>query len=148
MEPPDGYRLRVKWDKGRNYFQTFFSELDQVRKGMDSATFTEWCIKELHLGVGIIVNAANVLKSIDAALVKETLATARAEEQRQKKIEQAAKSLARMQRAGEKAKLIEERKEAQRKAKKRKADRKYRKKHKKLNQSSVPQIIHGLNSND
>jgi biopolymer transport protein ExbB/TolQ len=130
MDAPNAHRLKVKWDKGRNYFQTFYFELEQVRKGMDAASFAEWCLKELGLGVGIIVNAANTLKAIDAALVKAALATARTEEQKQRRLEQSARILEKIQRAGEKEQLIKEREKARRKAKRRKTDQKYRKKKK------------------
>ena len=138
MDAPDANRLRIKWNKGRNYFLSFFSELEEVRKGMGNSTFARWCITELHLSVGIINNAANVLTKIDADVVKRTLAIAREEERRQKLREQKLKDAERLQRKEEQERIAEEKKAKEKLERKRKKDREYRRrKRRKLKEKSL-----------
>jgi hypothetical protein len=115
----DAGRLRVKWDKGRNYFLSFFSELTEVQKSMDREAFAQWCIQELHLSLGIIWNASNVLKAIDTKITKEAFASSRKADQERKLLEKIAKSR-------EKIRLIAEKKVTEKKKRKQLADRRYR----------------------
>jgi hypothetical protein len=82
--------LRVRWKKGRNYFGTFFTELEQIQKKFnDDKAFEHWCFDKLRLGVSILTDCARLLNKTDAARVKEDLARAREVERKQKAAERA-----------------------------------------------------------
>ena len=100
MSKIDAQRVRVLWEKGRNYFNSFYTELSQVRAEIGNDTeFTKWCMMELRVSVGIISDMSAILKKVDAARVRSELASARATEQKQKaelrKAAQAARETAR-----------------------------------------------------
>jgi hypothetical protein len=87
---------------------------------MDDVAFVKWCQEELQIGIGVIVNASNILKKIDTALIKQHLAAAR-------DIAQQQKILAQINKAKEKEQRIAANKEAARRKRKRANDRRYRK---------------------
>lgn len=67
-------RLRVMWNKSRNYFQSFLTELGEVRKMMgNDRVFARWCVEELHISIGVITNTANILKKADADIARAEL---------------------------------------------------------------------------
>jgi hypothetical protein len=43
---------------------------------MDPAAFPEWCLKELGISLGVIVEASDILRGIDAKIAKRDLAPA------------------------------------------------------------------------
>lgn len=135
-------KILVLWNKGRNYFTTFFSELEQVRNEMaNDRTFAKWCEEELSLSIGVMADVSNILKRADAAIVKQQLSTARAAEKANKKSERdaraqalkeerARKADAKAEKAAEKARKEEEKKAAEKKERKQERDREYKKRKK------------------
>jgi hypothetical protein len=75
-------RLRVLWNKGRNMYAAFFSELDAVRHDVGDENLSDWCFNELHISLSIISDMASLLKKPDADHVRMELAKARLAQQR------------------------------------------------------------------
>jgi hypothetical protein len=95
MAMPDPHRARVLWDKGQNFFSSFFVEIGNVRKEIpDDNKFVIWCFDELKLPLGAITRAADVLRDVDAKIVKQQLAAARAAEQAMKREERESRKTA------------------------------------------------------
>jgi hypothetical protein len=126
----DANRLKVYWQKGRNYFQSLFSELSELQETMAPAEFAKWCREELGLTVGILVNASNILKKVDAILVKEHLSAARAADLHLKMQMQVAKAKEKELQKVAKKEMAAAKKEAASKKKKQIRDRRYRKRKK------------------
>ena len=85
-------RLQVLWSKHRTYFQSFLSELGEVRKDIgDDQQFARWCISELHTSIGVIINNANILKKTDADIAKASLKKVREAERADKETRRAAR---------------------------------------------------------
>lgn len=130
MDNPDAFRLRVKWDKGRNYFSSFFAELIEVQQSMESKAFEEWCRTQLGLSVGVILTSSKILKSIDAAIIQRNLAAARDEARRQKLIKRRQDNVIKAEQLQEKARLAAEKELEKKRKKKRANDRAYRRRKK------------------
>jgi len=78
-------RLRVMWNKGRNMYSAFYTELDNVRREVGDEHFADWCFHKLRISLSILNETARVLKSADASVVKAELAKARDAEREAKK---------------------------------------------------------------
>jgi hypothetical protein len=92
MTKPSPDKLKVLWQKGRNYFATFFVELGDVRKQIDNDDeFASWCFTDLHIGLERLIKTSNLLKKDDAAKVKQDLAFVREAERRRKAAAKVAK---------------------------------------------------------
>ena len=126
----DANRLKVYWQKGRNYFQSLFSELSEVQRTMTPADFAKWCRDELGLSIGVLLNASNILKKVDAALVKEHLSTVRAADLHLKMQIQQAKAKEKEQRTAAKKEAATTKREEAKKKRKRINDRRYRRRKK------------------
>jgi hypothetical protein len=74
----DAARIKVLLDKGRNYFSSFFTELDGVRKELGDKVFVAWCDNELGVSIGIITNLSNTLERDDRLRVNREFSSARA----------------------------------------------------------------------
>jgi hypothetical protein len=75
---PSPDKLKVLWQKGRNYFTTFYVELRAVREQIgDDREFASWCLNRLHVGMEVLTNVSKVLKKTDADIIKRELAEAR-----------------------------------------------------------------------
>lgn len=82
MDTPDPNKAQVLWNKGQNFFASFFAELGDVRRQIgDDAAFARWCLDDLHIPISVINQVAEVLSRVDAAKAKAELATARQAEQ-------------------------------------------------------------------
>jgi hypothetical protein len=127
------HRLQVLWKKNREYFQTFLTELGEVRAQFgNDRDFAKWCVTDLHISIGVITNTVDILKKSDASVAKDELRRAKEAERLQKKEELERK------RSEKQAEMIAK-KELAKKKKKAIADRKYRKKvKKKLSVSEQP----------
>lgn len=111
-------KLRVLWDKGRNYFASFFKELADVQKEMSPKAFEQWCWDDLRISAGTVQTAAGVLKEVDAKRVKHDFARAKAAEQLRRETARAAHRAAKAQaRAAEKARVQMSEEEAKRQEK-------------------------------
>jgi hypothetical protein len=85
MTKPNPDKLKVLWQKGRNYYASFFVELADARKQIgNDDEFASWCVTELHIGLERLIKTSNLLRKDDAAKVKQDLASAR-EAERQRK---------------------------------------------------------------
>lgn len=69
-------RLRVLWNKGRNIYSSFYTELNEARLEVGDAGFASWCFDELRISLSVLNEHAKILKAADAAIVKEGLARA------------------------------------------------------------------------
>jgi hypothetical protein len=78
-------RLRVLWNRGRNIYSSFYTELDEARREIGDARFADWCFNELRISLSILNETVRVLKSADAGVVKAELARARDAEKEIKK---------------------------------------------------------------
>jgi flagellar biosynthesis GTPase FlhF len=78
-------RLRVMWNKGRNMYSAFYTELDSVRREVGDDQFADWCFHKLRISLSILNETARVLKAADASVVKTELAKAREVEKEAKK---------------------------------------------------------------
>jgi hypothetical protein len=75
---PSPDKHKVLWQKGRNYFTTFFVELRVVREQIgNDREFASWCLNRLHIGMDALTTVSSVLKKTDAAIAKRELAEAR-----------------------------------------------------------------------
>jgi hypothetical protein len=70
-------RLRVLWNRGRNIYTSFYTELDAARSDVGDERFADWCFYELRISLSILNDTARVLKSADAAVVRREWAQAR-----------------------------------------------------------------------
>jgi hypothetical protein len=135
MEKPTPDKLKVLWQKGRNYFSTFFVELADVRKAIgNDRDFAFWCINDLHIGLDALTNVSSILKKTDASFVKRDLAAAREAERARKSVERAAREKAAAEERAKKALEKEQKKAQDKKERKKKHDKEYyrRKKQKQL----------------
>lgn len=78
-------RLRVLWNKGRQAFSSFYSELGQAHAEIGNEQFGDWCFYELQISLSICNQVAKILKEADARRVKDDLTVAREEERKQKR---------------------------------------------------------------
>jgi hypothetical protein len=144
MTRPDPDKLRVLWQKGRNYFTSFFIELENIRREIgNDKEFASWCFMDFHVGLDALVGVSDVLKATDAKIIKRELATALELEKEERKAKREEEKARKAQAAAEKAqKQVQKKKEASHERKKER-DRKYRKKKKEEVQAlwvnSVPQ---------
>jgi hypothetical protein len=69
-------KLRVLWNKGRNMYSAFYSELNEARREIGDEQFANWCFTELRISLSILNEAARLLKSADAGVVRTELARA------------------------------------------------------------------------
>ena len=137
----DVNRLKVYWKKGRDYFQSLFSELSEIERAMTPAEFSKWCQKELGLTVGVLYNASHILKKVDAARVKEQLSAALVAAKEQKMLSQIAKAEEKDRLKAEKKEAARLKKEIAKRERKRRNDRNYRRrKRKKKEEEKLLQI--------
>jgi hypothetical protein len=81
-------KLRVFWQKGRNMFATFFTELTDVRREIgDDIKFAQWCETELRKPLRIILKMTQILREPDATRVKKEFMPARHAEMAHKRHE-------------------------------------------------------------
>ena len=95
-------RMQVLWKKGRNFFASFFTELDTARRRIgDDELFSDWCF--YHLGVGVIQlgEVATILKRDDADRIRNDLAAAKRAETNRLAAERHAHKLERIERDNE-----------------------------------------------
>jgi hypothetical protein len=95
-------RMQVLWKKGRNFFASFFTELDTVRRRIgDDELFSDWCF--YHLGVGVIQlgEVATILKRDDADRIRNDLAAAKRAETERLAAERHAHKLEKIERDNE-----------------------------------------------
>lgn len=126
MTTPSAEKATVLWQKGRNYFSSFYTELAQIRSVIgDDVTFARWCVTDLHITLDVLTNVSEVLKRADRDVVKQQLANARAAERREKAQARAVAAREREQkrvaraeeaarRAAEQARIEEEKKQQER----------------------------------
>jgi hypothetical protein len=101
-------RMRVSWKKGRQMFESFFTQLDAVRKQIgDDERFAHWTFDQLKIGVGRAREVAAILHKDDAKRVKEELRRAKDAEQAQRYAERKAETVAKHE-AREKPKPLSE----------------------------------------
>jgi hypothetical protein len=131
MSKPNPDKLKVLWQKGRNYFSSFFVELGAVRKEVgNDKEFASWCIPDLRIGVDVLSNMSRVLKKADAEIVRRELSDARAADRDTRRAKRLADRKAREE---EKARIAIEKaqaKEADKKTRKQKSDKDRRKRKK------------------
>src|SRR5208282_4282240 len=70
-------KLRTVWKKARNYYATFFVELNGVRKELGDDALAAWCFDELQIGVTALQNATHFLGKIDGGLMRDELKRAK-----------------------------------------------------------------------
>lgn len=88
MTIPTPDKLVVLWQKGRNYFSTFFVELKQIRDDIgNELVFARWCETHLQISPSILIKVSSVLKEADAMKVREQLAATKLAEQMRKAAE-------------------------------------------------------------
>lgn len=72
-------RLRVLWTKGRNFYQSFLTELGHVHTEIgNDAKFVDWCLYDLQIGMDVITDITGVLRKTDAKLARAEFARATA----------------------------------------------------------------------
>jgi len=64
-------RIRVLWNRARNMYSSAFAVLDEVRSEIGDERFASWCFHELHISLSILNNTSAILKSEDAAIVRD-----------------------------------------------------------------------------
>jgi len=64
-------RIRVLWNRARNMYSSAFAVLDEVRSEIGDERFAAWCFHELHISLSILNNTSAILKSEDAAIVRD-----------------------------------------------------------------------------
>jgi hypothetical protein len=70
-------RLRVTWTKARNYYRTFYKELDDVRLQIGDAALRSWCFDQLRIGLDPINITAGLLGEVDGKIIRASLKAAR-----------------------------------------------------------------------
>jgi hypothetical protein len=104
--------LKVRWDKGMNYFSSFFTELERLRPQIGDDKLNDWCFWNMGIGLKTIMGTARILQEEDARRVRDEMkiasdiANAKAAAQRaaiaaEKTAKQAAEKAARQQREAE-----------------------------------------------
>lgn len=66
-------RLRVLWNRGRQFYSSFYAELQTARAEIGDDRFADWCFYELRISLSIMQNVAAVLQKADAERVKQEL---------------------------------------------------------------------------
>ena len=69
-------RCRVMWEKARNMYASFFTELSEVMTTMPAADFDDWCFKSVGVSLNVAIKASEILKATDAARVQSELKAA------------------------------------------------------------------------
>lgn len=78
MDDPDqvAKRARVLWDKARNMYGSFFTEIEAMRQRLgDDSAFDEWMYRKVGVSLSVAIRAANLLRESDARRVHEALKT-------------------------------------------------------------------------
>jgi hypothetical protein len=78
-------RLRVLWNRGRQIYTSFFSELGQTRAEIGDEQIGDWCFYELQISLSNCNRIAGILKDADARREKDDLAIAHEQERKQKR---------------------------------------------------------------
>ena len=76
MDDPDqvAKRVRVLWEKGRNMYGSFFTEIEAMRdRREDDAAFDRWMFKQVGVSVSVAIRASNILRAADAQRVQQEL---------------------------------------------------------------------------
>jgi hypothetical protein len=131
MSNPNPDKLKVLWQKGRNYFASFYVELGDARNEIrDDKRFASWCVTDLRIGLDTLTNVSKVLKKADADVVKRELAGARAVDRNERRAKKEAERKAREEERARQAIEKAQKKEEARRASKQKSQQKYRKRKK------------------
>jgi hypothetical protein len=95
-------RMRVMWNKGRNMFSAFFTEIESVRRQIgNDELFATWCFFQLRIDVATQSDVAVALRRDDAARVRNDLAAAKQAEKDQRAADAHARKMERLRREGE-----------------------------------------------
>jgi hypothetical protein len=68
--------LKALWKSGRDKYQSFFTQLDQVQSIIGKAAIPEWCRTKLGIGHDKILKATKVLHETDEKIFREKLTSA------------------------------------------------------------------------
>jgi len=85
LVPPETMeRVKILWKKGSNMFQSFFTEVDTIRRQIgNDELFASWCFWQLHIDVATMKKMTAALRDADSERVKQDLAeAAKAERER------------------------------------------------------------------
>jgi hypothetical protein len=64
------------WEKARNMYGAFFTELSDAMAQMPAGEFDKWCFKSVGVSLSIAIKASEVLKATDQARVQSELKAA------------------------------------------------------------------------
>jgi hypothetical protein len=128
MTKPSPDRLRVLWEKSRNYLTSFYTELETVRNEFgNDKEFASWCLMDLHIGVDVLVASTGFLRPTDARIAKRELALAREADKEARRIaKQQKKAQAAAERAQAAAEKARQEKETKEERKKKNAKNRYK----------------------
>jgi hypothetical protein len=76
-------RMRALWKSGRDKFASFYTALHEVRKEVGDAELPSWCIRNLGVGMSIIVRTAGILRETDAEQVEQEFKAAQKHERQE-----------------------------------------------------------------
>ena len=79
-------RLKTSWKKGREYYTSFFSVLNNVRKEIGDEALPNWCFDNLNIGLSVILDYRKLLGPVEARKVADNFAAANKAEKEQKKL--------------------------------------------------------------
>jgi hypothetical protein len=131
MSNPNPDKLKVLWQKGRNYFSSFYVELGDARNEIrDDKKFASWCVTDLRIGLDTLTSVSKVLKKADADVVKRELANARDADRTERRAKKAAERKEREEERARQAIEKAQKKEEMRRNRKQQAQKKYRKRKK------------------
>jgi hypothetical protein len=65
--------LKVRWDKGMNYFSSFFAELERLRPQIGDDKLNDWCFWNMGIGLKTIMGTARILQEEDARRVRDEM---------------------------------------------------------------------------
>lgn len=80
---PDAQHMRVAFDKGINYLNSFFALFDTKRKEVGDAKLGDWCFYQLRISLSIVNKISEVLDDTDRVRVQDSLKQARELEKQQ-----------------------------------------------------------------
>jgi len=131
MTTPSPERLKVLWEKGRNYFTTFFIELEQVRNAFgNDGEFGSWCIHDLHIGPDALVTVSKVLRKSEAERVRSDMSLERDKARAQRRAKKEEERRLRAEEAARRALAKAQKKELAKRKNKQKSNALYRKRKK------------------